>query len=151
MTDTVKAYWLAFLRALDLPESTPCYDVFAFGIGEAMVTELLGLVLAGKKRATASALPACQAEGLAPPAPGDYSVVVDHAGNPACVIQTTAVAIQPFSAVRWEQAKREGEDENLAGWRANHIKYFTMEAEVLGFTFSEEMPVVFEDFDVVYR
>lgn len=51
----------------------------------------------------------------------------------------------------YDICKREGEDDSLESWRAGHIKYFTQEGKQVGYDFREDMPVVFEDFEVVYK
>ncbi|GHV31666.1 RNA-binding protein [Clostridia bacterium] len=123
------------------------YEIFAFGDSPEMADELLALVLAGKKTATASSIP----KDKPMPKVGDRSLVLDGAGNPACVIETTAVAVVPLCEMSWEMAKREGEDETLDSWIQGNIRYFTREAKREGYTFSEDMPLVFEDFVVVER
>ena len=47
--------------------------------------------------------------------------------------------------------KREGEDDTLESWQQGHRHFFTEEGKAMGYEFSETMPVVFEDFEVVYR
>lgn len=42
-------------------------------------------------------------------------------------------------------------DDSLDSWRANHIRFFTEEGRLLGYAFSENMPVVFEDFEIVFQ
>lgn len=149
--NAIEAFWQDFLKRAGLPEDTRYFDVFAFGRGKAMGDELLALVLAGQKTATTSAVPSYEATGDPLPAVGGYSVVLDGDGAPRCVIETTAIAIQPFREVSWEMARREGEDENLESWREGHIRYFTGDGEDEGYTFTWDMPVVFEDFKVVYQ
>jgi uncharacterized protein YhfF len=51
----------------------------------------------------------------------------------------------------YEICKREGEDDNLESWQKNHFKYFTDEGSELGYEFTQESLVVFEDFHVVYK
>ena len=51
----------------------------------------------------------------------------------------------------YDIVKREGEDDNLESWRQGHIRFFTAEGKDLGYTFGEDMLVVFEDFEVVYQ
>jgi uncharacterized protein YhfF len=46
-------------------------------------------------------------------------------------------------------ARREGEDKSLEEWRTGHIGFFLRDAERDDYTFTEDMPVVFEDFAVV--
>ena len=36
-------------------------------------------------------------------------------------------------------------------WRQSHIEYFEEEADIIGYNFSESMPIVFEEFEVVYK
>lgn len=145
----IEAFWEKFLREAGLGPLR-WHDCFAFGSGAAMADELLALVLSGQKRATTAPLPSYEAEGERPPRPGDHSIVLDGAGEPACVIRTRAVTILPFGEVTWDLARREGEDENLDSWQQGHIRFITEDAREFGYEFSWEMPVVFEDFDLVY-
>ena len=85
------------------------------------------------------------------PKVGDYSIVTDWDGNPKCVIQTTTVQTIPYSEMTFDVCKREGEDENLESWRKGHQKFFTEEGKEMGYEFSEDMLIVFEDFQVVYQ
>ena len=72
-------------------------------------------------------------------------------GNLKCVIETTNVMIISFKDMTFDICKREGEDETLESWQEGHIRFFTMDGQENGFEFSRDMPVVFEDFEVVYR
>ena len=92
-----------------------------------------------------------QAEQMELPKPGSLSIVTDWAGVPHCVIETTAVTILPFREVAFELCSREGEDDSLESWQRGHTRFFTEDGKALGYEFSEDMPVVFEDFEVVYR
>ncbi len=148
---TVEAFWQAFLSETGRPENTRYLEAFHFDLTERPANELLRLVLRGKKRATASSLLAYDPDkGERPPRAGDLSVVTDFAGEPHCVIETTAVTVLPFGDMTWELCSREGEDMTLASWQAAHTRFFTEEGKRLGYAFSPDMPVVFEDFRVVY-
>lgn len=35
--------------------------------------------------------------------------------------------------------------------KRGHIRFFEAEGKELGYTFTEDMPVIFEDFEVIYR
>ncbi|MPM92276.1 hypothetical protein SDC9_139411 [bioreactor metagenome] len=85
------------------------------------------------------------------PKRGSLSIVTDWDGNPRCVIETTAVTILPFREFTFEICSREGEDDSLESWQRAHTRFFTEDGKALGYEFSEDMPVVFEDFEVVYR
>ena len=150
-TEAQEAFWQKFLAASGRDSSTPCYDYFHFCLDEKSANELLELVLAGKKRATAGSLPSYEREGVRSPQAGDLSILTDFDGKPHCVIRTTAVTVLPFRGMTYEICKREGEDDSLDSWRANHIRFFTEEGRLLGYAFSENMPVVFEDFEIVFQ
>jgi len=144
-------YWQQFLAASGRDKQTRYFESFAFGSTPAMAEELLDLVLRGQKTATASSLLFYQAKGERPPRVGDLSVVTDSRGIPRCVIETTAVIVLPFADMTFDICRREGEDENLESWRQGHTAFFTQEGAREGYVFSPDMPVVFEDFCVVYR
>lgn len=122
-----------------------------FGMTEEMANGLLELVLAGKKRATASSLLGYEVEGEPVPAAGERSVITDWEGTPACVIETVRVRVIPFCDVTFDIAKLEGEDDTLASWQENHRCFFAEEGGEIGYTFTETMPVVFEEFEVIER
>jgi uncharacterized protein YhfF len=83
------------------------------------------------------------------PKVGDYSIVNNWNGIPRCVIQTTNIIILPFKDMTYEICKREGEC--LESWKHNHIEFFTEEGKSTGYKFTEDMLVVFEDFEVMYK
>jgi len=122
---------------------------WSFGLTEEMANSLLNLVLEGKKRATSSSYPGYLAEGEEIPKAGDMSVITDWDGNPRCVIRDTNVCIIPFKEITFDLAGLEGEDENLESWRTKHEAFFREEGAQCGYTFSPDMKVVFEEFEVV--
>lgn len=146
---TAEEFWRRFLRETGRGEDTRFSEVFAFAEGET-ADKLAGLTLAGRKRATTSCLEAYCAEGEALPEKGELSVVTDGKGEPKCVIETTEVTVLPFGEVTWEICRREGEDERLETWRETHRRIFTEEGRRLGYDFTDETRVVFEDFRVIY-
>ena len=147
----VKTFWRTFLEETGRDGNTQYLECFHFDLNERSANELLALVLAGKKRATASSLYALAAEGCELPKQGSLSIVTDWDGNPRCVIETTDVTILPFREITFELCSREGEDDSLESWQRGHTRFFTEDGKELGYEFSEDMPVVFEDFEVVYR
>ena len=112
---------------------------------------MLDLVLKGQKKATSSSVLGYQIEGEEIPKEGNLSVITDWDGNPRCVIKTTRVRIIPYKDITFDIAKLEGEDDTLESWRKNHEKFFTEEGKDLGYKFSEEMEVIFEEFEVIER
>ena len=57
----------------------------------------------------------------------------------------------PFKEITYDICKLEREDDDLESWQNGHRRFFREEGEKLGYTFSEDMPVIFEEFEVVYR
>ena len=154
----VESYWVrarsqARLTALPgyLPQNTiemvpP--PAWSFGGTPEQADELLALVLDGHKTATASALRDYDAEQGALPAAGALGVVLDGAGHPRALIETTEVTVVPFDQVPAEHAEAEGEgDLSLADWRARHEAFFGAD----GAEFAPDMPVVLERFRVLHR
>ncbi|MCL2671345.1 MAG: ASCH domain-containing protein [Clostridiales bacterium] len=147
---TTSEFWQAFLAAAGLDKTIEYIECFHFDLTEANANVLLKLVLAGEKKATASSLLACERVIGRIPQVGDYSIVTDWNGDPRCVIETTAVTILPFGEMTFDICKREGEDDNLESWKEGHRRFFTAEGKIEGYVFSEDMLVVFEDFEVVF-
>ena len=147
---SIEEFWQEFLRDTGRDPNTRYFECFHFDLNEKSANELLELVLIGKKRATASSLLAYDKENCPAPQVGDLSIVTDWDNNPRCVIETTAVTIYKFREITFDICKREGEDECLETWQKGHAKYFTLDGKELGYEFSEDMPVLFEDFEVVY-
>lgn len=147
----IEAYWQKFLTDTGRDETTKYYDSFHFCMDEKNANELLALVLQGKKTATSSSVYAYEKENEELPKAGDLSIVTDFAGKPHCVIETKTVTVLPFKEMTYEICKREGEDDNLESWQNNHIKFFTEDAAALGYVFDGDMPVIFEDFVVIYK
>jgi uncharacterized protein YhfF len=147
------AFWTDFVQSLDRsdPRRTARPDAFGFGGEGELADELAALVLAGKKRATAS-LP-LEYTALNEPLPktGDLSIILDGAGNPVGIIERTAVDLLPFSAVDAEFAAVEGEgDGSLSFWREAHTWYFKRVCEQLGGEWTDSTPVLCQRFGLVW-
>ena len=150
MDDTRLADFWATARAAEpsLPPAVP--GAWAFGAGPAQADDLLALVLAGVKTATASALDDYDVDGEPVPRAGDASIVLDGRDRPRAVIVTSAVEILPFAEVTAEHAWAEGEgDRSLAHWRAVHEDFWRAQAAHPA-GFRPDMPVVCERFRLVF-
>jgi uncharacterized protein YhfF len=150
--ESLSAWWRRARESLGLPPDAPLPDAWHFGDSPAMADRLLALVLAGTKTATAGALCEYEARSEPLPAVGTYSIVLDGAGAPACVIETTEVRIVPMSEVDAQHAFDEGEgDRTLASWREAHEGFFRRFLPTIGLAFSPDMPLVLERFAVRHR
>lgn len=147
----IEDFWHRFLIEKRLSPDNTYFDCFHFELTEKWAEELLRLVLIGKKKATASSLYAFEKENLRLPEVGDFSIVTNWAGEPKCVIQTSKVRILPFREMTYDICKLEGEDDTLESWQRGHQRFFTEEGKELGYEFTEDLPVVFEEFEVVYQ
>jgi len=95
-----------------------------FGDSARLATDLVGLVVAGRKTVTAAPLGEYEAEGAPLPAVGALGIVCDGAGSPVALVRTDAVDIVPFDQVSAEHAAAEGEgDLSLDLWRRVHVRF----------------------------
>jgi Uncharacterized protein conserved in bacteria len=147
---TEEEFWKEFLQKTDKDSKTEYFESFHFCLTEELANSLLELVLCGKKTATTSSLLEYEKTGERLPQVGDYSIVTDWDKNPRCVIETTAVTILPFNEMTFDICRREGEDDTLESWQDGHRRFFSEDGKEVGYEFTETMPVVFEDFKVVY-
>lgn len=145
----IQDYWEAFRAANGVDEQH--YDVFAFGDSPEMADELLDLVLQGPKRATAGLLLEFEHDREPVPRQGTYSVVLDGRGKPGAVLRSTHVEVKPLREVDADFAWDEGEgDRTLEWWLDAHRRFFGRRCEALGSKFSDDLPTVFERFEVVW-
>ena len=143
---SVEAFWRTFADTTGVDAT---YEAWAFGGDDtpALATELGSLVRDGPKRATTGMLADYEREGEALPQVGAYSVILDGAGEPVCIIRTTRVEIVAFGEVDEEFAWVEGEgDRSLEYWREAHVRFFEDE----GTSVSDADLVVLERFELVW-
>jgi uncharacterized protein YhfF len=152
--DSVKIMWEAYLSTLyeDPCGTNKTYKAWHFCDNEEDANELVELVVKGTKRATASLYLGYEYENEKVPEAGDYSIITDWNGIAQCIIRTKEVAVTPYAEVPEEFAAKEGEgDRSLRHWRNAHWDYFSREMEAMGKEPIEDMLVVCEEFEVVYR
>ncbi|HEY0118959.1 MAG TPA: ASCH domain-containing protein [Cellulomonas sp.] len=134
----------------ETPAATVAPQAWAFGDSPELADELLDLVLAGTKTATAELAWNYEAAHEPLPAPRDLSIVLDGAGAPRALLRTTKVDVVPFSSVTAEHARLEGEgDGTLESWRADHERYWRRNMPA-GREFSGDAPVICERFTLVF-
>ena len=149
-SEKVTQFWKEYCMAAGTDPSTP-YQVWYFGNTPAMARELAGLVISGRKIATASLAAVNEIKPDESPVPDGLSVVTDLEGEPMAVIQTTEIRQIPFNDVDAQFACDEGEgDRSLEYWRNVHWQYFTHEAEELGLEFSGRSLICCERFKLLF-
>ena len=130
-------------------ESVPP-PAWSFGADADQADALLRLVLDGTKTATASAQWDYDHEGEPVPQVGNLSILLDGAGHPRALVETTQVDVVPFDQVDEEHARLEGEgDRSVVRWREVHERFFA-ETATHDRGFQPDMPIVCERFRVVY-
>jgi uncharacterized protein YhfF len=129
----------------------PDHTVEHFGDSVGLADELLGLVISGRKRATAELLDEFTAAGEGPPRVGSHWVVCDGAGAPRLVLRSVELRVATFDEVDARFAHDEGEgDRSLDGWRADHRRYWQRTCAARGAEWSEHDEIVLERFRVVW-
>lgn len=148
-TPTIAEFWQECRAALPgLPVEVP--EAWAFGASPAQADELLALVLAGIKTATASSLWDYEHNKEAIPAVGWLNIILDGQGVPRALLETIAVEIIPFGEVPESHAFAEGEgNRTLAYWQRAHERYWRDYSESPN-GFAPDMPVVCEQLKLLF-
>ena len=127
------------------------HTIEGFGDSAALADELLGLVLSGRKRATAELAEEFAARGDALPRVGSHWIACDSTGAPRAVLRSTELRLATFDEVDASFAYDEGEDDrSLASWRTEHARYWTRGCAARGAVWSPDQEIVLERFTVVW-
>ena len=150
---SIKEMWKNYLMSIgDDIINTNKYTWWHFCDNEKSANNLAELVKQGVKRATTGLHYFYEVEGETLPKVGDLSIIIDWQGIAQCIIETEKVTILPFKEVTEEFAKIEGEgDKSLKYWREVHINAFNRELKEHKKEFREDMLVVCEEFEMVYK
>lgn len=125
------------------------YQAWSYG---AAADELADLTVKGIKTATASAYELYALENEPLPKAGEWNVILDDKGQAVCITQTTNVSVVPYNEVTPEHAFKEGEgDRSLTYWKEVHQDFFSKEYQAKGLEFNETIPVVCEEFEMVFK
>ena len=152
--EKVQAYWQKFLSILpaDSPYRTKTCTEDGWGDSPELADELGDLIARGIKTATCSALWEWEAEDKPIPREGLITIVLDGRGEPLCIVETTEVMVRKYNEVDSDFAQAEGEgDFSLGYWREAHKNYFSRNLPKVGREFSEDMPLVCERFQLIYK
>ncbi|MBO5482257.1 MAG: ASCH domain-containing protein [Spirochaetaceae bacterium] len=147
----VEKFWFEYLEKNNLPKTTPYSGEFILGEDEVSCLQLSALILGGKKTGSFTALDSFIIDNEPLPKAGSNYVVADWNEVPLCIIQTTKVTILPYNQITWEMAEKEGEEDSFESWKESHNEFFEYDAEIMGYEFKPDMPVVFEEFKVIYK
>jgi uncharacterized protein YhfF len=150
--EQVDQFWRRFLSTGAVDASAPVPDAIEpFGDSAQLADELIQLVTAGTKRATAGALAEYGREGAALPQPGALWIATDGRGRARAVLRTTEVRVGPLSSVDESFAWDEGEgDRTREWWLAAHRRFFQRYLPTIGIEFEPDLATVFERFEVLF-
>ena len=126
------------------------FVVRRMGNAPAICETLLGLVTSGEKTGLFSRPEELAAAGLTP-APGDYVVFTDYDGRPRCLVRMEECRQLKFSEVGAEHTACESpaaRDPDV--WRDIHRRYWTPMLAAEGRAFTEDIPVLFQRFRLLY-
>ncbi|KAA0914736.1 ASCH domain-containing protein [Aquicoccus porphyridii] len=132
---------------MNLDAALACYpgaQRFRFGDGPVLNSEILALVLAGRKSVTCDAVAGFEARGETPPEPGRVDIACDWEWRPVCAVRTIEVMRMPFEAVSEALVAAQGEFADLEDWRKGYEAYL---GRTVGFVSGMEM--LLERFEVV--
>jgi uncharacterized protein YhfF len=148
----LEQFWNDYVQSHPSLQEQSYFEAFRFGNTEKMANELAALVVSGGKTATSNLLWALEQEQQPVVQVGDYSIVTDWEHRPVCIIQTTEVNIVPFRDIDAQFAYDYGEGERTLVWLKHHLwDYYVQECAFIGRQATEEMPLVCERFQVVYK
>ena len=146
MNDRSKIYWDKYW-ADQLQQAPQKVTAWQFG---AQPDYLAQQVINGMKTATCSGHIFYELENELLPMVDDYSVVLNSSDEPVAIIRTSSVAIVPMNEVPESFSRAEGEgDLSHAYWYRAHEEFFTKALKEHGLSFSDDMLLVCERFEVI--
>ncbi|MCB1623566.1 MAG: ASCH domain-containing protein [Pseudomonadales bacterium] len=117
-----------------------------------MTNQLIALIMSGEKTITATSPWIYDGDPDRKPVANGYSMLLDADGKAHAVLRTVEVKTVPFNAVTAADSRYEGPSVRpLAVWRKIHTAYFNKQLAPLGKSWSADMPVTLERFEVVCR
>lgn len=146
---TEKELWNEYCEKCHIDKNTP-HEARCFGDDSDKLAEL---VCRGIKTATTSWYDLYESESEEKmPEKGDISIILNGKEEAVCIIRDVRVYKNKFREVSEEHAYKEGEgDRSLDYWRKVHKKFFMDEAEEYGLTFDENIDVLCEEFEILYK
>lgn len=125
------------------------YTAWSFGEDADLLAKL---VISGEKTATSSLYLLYKLENEPLPKKESYNIILNSKNEAICIIQTKKVYVTPFNKITKEHAYKEGEgDKSLAYWKKVHKKFFSSCLKEMNLEFSEDMEIVCEEFNMVFK
>lgn len=149
---SIDEFWNKFLTGSNLDKKNIAFcGELSFGEDGETSADYILRILSGKKTSFATSYYSFEIDRIPLPKAHSFFVVTDWLSKPYAVIETVNVTILPFNQVTWQIAQGEDEGDTIEEWRENKAAFFEEDGEIMGYTFSQNMPVVFEQFRVLYK
>ncbi len=149
---TVQEFWEDYLKKTNQnPKETVFSGELFFEDRGVTGQEQLALVLSGAKTAMFRPYESYEINLEPLPISGEVYVVLNSNDEPVCIIELTDVNVIPFNEIPWGLAQKDGENENLTDWKDKMSEQIQEEADICGFSFTDETKIVCEVFKVIFR
>ena len=150
--ERIEKYWKQFLKYHPEYTGTEIPQSFYFCDNEKDANECADLVVQSVKRATSTSLRYFEKQKERFPKVEDLYIITDWFGNPKAVVEVKKVEILRFEEITSEHAYIEGEgDKSLDYWRRVHWEYYTREMKQWNEQPTEQMLIVYEQFDRIWK
>ena len=147
-TDLTEAFWQTFANSAGAQNVDNV--VVTLGDSSSMAAHLAELVVRVTKRVTCSLVRDCLQSPENFPKVDGFVVVLDGNDQPRRIWRTTEVEVKPLIAVDDQFALDKGQgNRSRAWWLDAHRNHFGQQAVRYGFEMRDEIPCVFERFEVV--
>lgn len=134
--------------AHDLPDD---YRVRRIGADASTTRAILDHIRNGDKTGTVSVPWAVERSGEPRTDVGDAIILIDFDGTPSILVRIEAVDVVAYGDISEKQTALDGPRVRaLDVWKAVHVGYFNQLLEPWGLCVTDETPIAFERFDVVY-
>ncbi|MGP1588193.1 MAG: ASCH domain-containing protein [Treponemataceae bacterium] len=149
---SIDEFWNKFLQGSKIDPKKVCF-CGELSLGEEAETSSYYILrlLSGQKTVFATSYYSFEIDRIPLPKSGSFFVVTDWQSKPYAVIEVTNVTTLPFNQVPWSIACREDEANSIEEWREIKSEFFEEDAQIMGYEFNQNMPVVFEEFKVLYK
>ena len=146
-----KNYWRQFLEHHPEHEGYAIPQSFYFCDNEKDANGCADLVVKSIKRATSTSLRYFEKHKEKLPKVEDLYIITDWSGNPQALVKVKKVEVLQFQEITTEHAYIEGEgDKSLDYWRKVHWEYYTREMKQWNEQPTEQMLIVYEQFDRIW-
>lgn len=154
LSPEVDRCWQAYLETQANPEETQNRFVETFSVGSSIESANEGarLIKMGIKTTTSDLLWSYERSETGAPRVGSFSILLDGASQPLCIVESVRVETKPFSAVDEQFTYDYGAwDGTLASWRKHCWEYHQQSCKEMGLEASEDLPLVCEWLQVVHH